>query len=459
MMKKLLSLLLAGITIMSLATPAYANFHRFAFDCVEFRTELPLHSIQDDLNKEKAYNTDDPRLLRDPSGTMAYDAGLFFDRGIAEDGQTILPLFSQSSYEMARYFNSLGRLDAEGEYYNLGRKVSEAEAIASLVRMLGEEENALNGNYSMPYSNVPAQYSKYIAYAYNKGYIDDTFSPNKMMGMRKYIAICLKTMGFVEGQDFPKSDPRRLASKVGIINQPDWNDKADINKQWMIGLAYNTLAAKDFKDLRNGHKIQGYVMTKDIRTNMILGSNGIWDYRIYDTIQRGIFLKDPKFKLTSEDLSYGKESVISGFLDAYGSTGSAYLYTKGDYMVYSSRMRMESDIYEGHPIKLSMSMEKAAKNNNGDNIETLTTFFNAVYYLTGDLEFSRNLYGLIMERYLLQDLGGVIPSDMANKYGFTVKSEIEDERDMIYSTISSRGKTYKMRYSYQPDYYQIEFNF
>ena len=51
--------------------------------------------------------------------------------------------------------------------FDLSRKPSRVEALVMLIRVLGKENEALNGQFNHPFTDVPQWADKYVGYAYN----------------------------------------------------------------------------------------------------------------------------------------------------------------------------------------------------------------------------------------------------------------------------------------------------
>ena len=73
-------------------------------------------------------------------------------------------------------------------FFSLGRALTRNEAVTMLVRLLGQEDEALSGNYAMPFTDVADWAKPYVAYAYSTGRGDD---------IRK-VAITLENQGNIK---------------------------------------------------------------------------------------------------------------------------------------------------------------------------------------------------------------------------------------------------------------------
>lgn len=111
--------------------------------------------------------------------------------------------------------------------YALGRNLTRGEAVILMVRLLGKEEEAMNADYPMPFTDVPADssYVKHIAYAYakniTKGVSATEFNPTGMASANMYITFILRAMGYNDSaekgpRDFTYDTAPQFASTLGI---------------------------------------------------------------------------------------------------------------------------------------------------------------------------------------------------------------------------------------------------
>ena len=106
--------------------------------------------------------------------------------------------------------------------FALDRAPSRTEALVMLIRVLGKEADALNGNWYHPFTDVAPWSDKYIGYAYQhdltRGISATSFgtgSANAAM----YVTFVLRALGYSDtnDEDFTWSDPFSLANDIGIL--------------------------------------------------------------------------------------------------------------------------------------------------------------------------------------------------------------------------------------------------
>ena len=140
----------------------------------------------------------------------------------------------------ADHLHALGLLqgygtDAEGNVdYRLERVPNRAEALVMLIRLLGEEEAALECTAETPFTDMETHWAKsYVAYAYEKGYTNGTsattFSPAREAEARMYLTFVLRALGYKDGEDFEYRTAWEKTDELGVT-AGEYN--ADTNKSF-----------------------------------------------------------------------------------------------------------------------------------------------------------------------------------------------------------------------------------
>ena len=159
-MKKLLSLFLAQVMAAALAVPACAVSHT---------------------------------ATAEESAQILYNLGLFKGNGDLPDGT---PTFE------------------------LDRAPTRAEAVIMLVRLLGQEKEALSSNYATPFTDVPDWAQSYIGYAYqNKlafGVHSTSFGSYEPVTAAQFLTYLLRALGYKDNEDFYWETSWTLADRLGI---------------------------------------------------------------------------------------------------------------------------------------------------------------------------------------------------------------------------------------------------
>lgn len=122
----------------------------------------------------------------------------------------------------------LGLFKGTDKGYELERAPQRQEALIMLIRLLGEEPDALATEFRAPFTDMPgwADGPKYISYAYEKGYTNgtsaSTFSPYADGTAEQYLTFVLRSLGYRDGEDFVwNTTSRDLAVRLGLVTQAE----------------------------------------------------------------------------------------------------------------------------------------------------------------------------------------------------------------------------------------------
>ena len=113
--------------------------------------------------------------------------------------------------------------DAEGfPVFSLDRSPTRAQGVTMLVRLLGQEEDALAGTWTTPFQDVPDWAAPYVGYAYEKGLTngksETRFDPDSTIRASEYLTFVLRALGYVSGTDFAWDSAWTLSDKLGITH-------------------------------------------------------------------------------------------------------------------------------------------------------------------------------------------------------------------------------------------------
>jgi hypothetical protein len=119
-------------------------------------------------------------------------------------------------------FEGTGK-DADGApIYELDRTPTRYEAIIMLVRLLGKEQEALSGDWNMPFTDVVDWAKPYVGYAFANGLTDGTspttFSGRKTVTATQYLSFVLRALGYKDGTDFSWDRAWKLSDEIGLTN-------------------------------------------------------------------------------------------------------------------------------------------------------------------------------------------------------------------------------------------------
>ena len=129
-----------------------------------------------------ALAADTPSAEAAQAAQTLYDLGLFKGTGTNPDGT---PIFA------------------------LEKTPTRNQALIMLIRLLGKEDEALNGTWSIPFTDVSEGMTPYVGYAYTNGLTAGTtattFGGTKTIKANQYVTFLLRALGYTSGQDFTVS--------------------------------------------------------------------------------------------------------------------------------------------------------------------------------------------------------------------------------------------------------------
>lgn len=128
--------------------------------------------------------------------------------------------------DKADYLFELGLLKGTTNGYELTKELNRAEASVMIVRLMGEEENALTQALNHPFTDVPEWASPYIGYLYQEGVafgISPTYYGSKdMVSAKQFMTFMLRVLGYGL-LEFDWRDSIDFAYAVSAINQETYD--------------------------------------------------------------------------------------------------------------------------------------------------------------------------------------------------------------------------------------------
>ena len=119
--------------------------------------------------------------------------------------------------------------------FDLDKTPTRNQAVIMLVRLLGKEEEALAGNWNLPFTDVPKASTAYpyIGYAYANGLTNGTsattYSGTNPIKANQYIAFVLRSLGYESGKDFEVSSSWKLSDELGLTDGQYTNYTSNTN--------------------------------------------------------------------------------------------------------------------------------------------------------------------------------------------------------------------------------------
>lgn len=146
-----------------------------------------------------------------------------------------------SALKQLRLFKGVSASD-----FDLDRAPTRTEALVMLIRILGQESEALNGTWSHPFTDVASWADKYVGYAYEKGLTKGVSATELGTGNASsdmYLTFMLRALGYDDSAgDFTWDAPDTLAASIGIL--PDGVDTANFLRADVALISWAALEAK-----------------------------------------------------------------------------------------------------------------------------------------------------------------------------------------------------------------------
>ena len=130
---------------------------------------------------------------------------------------------AETLYELG-LFRGTGTNPDGTPIFDLDKTPTRNQAVIMLVRLLGKEQEALNGTWDLPFTDVAkgSTVYPYIGYAYanglTNGYTATTYCGTNPIRANQYITFVLRAMGYESGKDFEVGTAWELSDKLGITH-------------------------------------------------------------------------------------------------------------------------------------------------------------------------------------------------------------------------------------------------
>lgn len=129
-------------------------------------------------------------------------------------------------YEMG-LLQGIGTDEDGAPIYALDQPMTREQGLTMFVRLLGKEQQALAGEWTLPWTDVSAWAQPYVGYAYQAGITNGisatAFGGQEVMTQTQYLTFVLRALGYVEGVDFAWDEARHKAAVLGITDY-SWNE-------------------------------------------------------------------------------------------------------------------------------------------------------------------------------------------------------------------------------------------
>lgn len=169
--------------------------------------------------------------------------------------------YADALYELG-LFKGTGTNSNGSPTYELGREANRAEALVMLIRMLGEEDEALSYEGTHPFTDVSSSHwaFQYVAYGYAKGYTNGIsateFGSNVTTVANMYLTMMLRALGYDDGAgDFSYNTSYLKAAEVGMIRSGEYTRSA-FYRDDCVYVSFNALRA----DLKGGESTLAWTL-------------------------------------------------------------------------------------------------------------------------------------------------------------------------------------------------------
>ena len=176
---------------------------------------------------------------------------------ITKDADVLIDgVYSVSSYKLkysdeAYALKKLGLVRGAANGMELYRGNTRAESITMLIRLLGEEENALMAEHYHPFTDVDAWAQRYVGYAYRMGYtkgVSNTrYGGSEMTTSIQYMTFISRSLGYSEeAGDFKYASAIEDAVRLGVIPQSTASElySSEFRRDHVMHISYLAMSAK-----------------------------------------------------------------------------------------------------------------------------------------------------------------------------------------------------------------------
>ena len=192
----------------------------------------------------------------------------------------------------ANALNALGLFRGTGAGYELDKIPTRIQGLVMLIRLLGEENSALESSASHSFTDVPEWADKYVGYAIEKGYTKgigtSTFSPDTNLDAKSYVTFVLRAIGYSDSNgDFSWSSALSDSADFRLMTKEAASALAyaTFNRGDMVDISYCalTMTLKDSNRTLAQKLISSSVFTTEQgNASGVLGSRIIYTYVPYD---------------------------------------------------------------------------------------------------------------------------------------------------------------------------------
>jgi len=200
---------------------------------------------------------------------------------------------SEKSINHADALFNLGLFRGTNAGYDLDSTPTRIQGLIMLIRLLGEEDDALAYNETHEFSDVPAWADKYVGYAMSKGYTkgtsSSTFNPDAELDAKSYVTFILRALGYNDGNgDFSWNTALSDSAEFGLMTKESASalSFALFNRGDMVDSSYFALTMPlkgESRSLARKLAAKGVFTEKDGKANGVFDAHVAYTYIPYDS--------------------------------------------------------------------------------------------------------------------------------------------------------------------------------
>ncbi len=165
-------------------------------------------------------------IFLEPSGnaiTFTANAALQIDGQYSVTAPTPpTPPYTAQYTDLATALQAMGLFKGSGKGFELEREASRLEALVMMIRIMGEETNALAFVGTHPFTDVPDWGNAYVTYAYSKGWTQGVaatkFGTTMTVSADQYMTMMLRAMNYDDKLgDFTWDAAMSYAVQIGVL--------------------------------------------------------------------------------------------------------------------------------------------------------------------------------------------------------------------------------------------------
>ncbi|MBR6747591.1 MAG: S-layer homology domain-containing protein [Clostridia bacterium] len=142
-------------------------------------------------------------------------------------------VYTEQYLRYAQALREMGLFKGTNAGFELTREATRVEALVMLVRLLGEEDEALASTAKHPFKDVPAWADRHVAYAYARGYTNgisaDKYGSDQSATREQYLTFLLRALGYNDAAgDFVWSKASEKAQQIGMLTFADVNAMSSV---------------------------------------------------------------------------------------------------------------------------------------------------------------------------------------------------------------------------------------